>query len=148
MHEPESLLAHRDTSVSRDEIPPAVRSAAPLGDRDDIRRQQMEPLRQAAAFCLDSPPNAPKALWMIYSSGAAELIRAVGLLTRARWSEPASAALLVAVLPVNVRHALDVTASSEDSGRWKTVLAWARVPMQIPLIWAALQNRRATNLSL
>ncbi len=89
------------------------------------------------------PRMLPKPLWMVYLSGAAELICAVGLLARARWSGPASAALLVAVLPAHVQHALDVTARSEGSGRWKVVLAWARVPMQIPLIWAALQNRRA-----
>jgi len=89
------------------------------------------------------PRMLPKPLWIVYLSGAAELICAVGLLARARWSGPASAALLVAILPANVQHALDVTARSEGSGHWKVVLAWARVPMQIPLIWAALQNRRA-----
>ncbi|MCA1718407.1 MAG: DoxX family protein [Actinobacteria bacterium] len=89
------------------------------------------------------PRMLPKPLWMVYMSGAAELVCAVGLLARARWSGSVSAALLVAVLPANVRHALDVTARSESSGRWEAVLAWARVPVQIPLIWAALQNRRA-----
>jgi uncharacterized membrane protein len=89
------------------------------------------------------PRMLPKPLWMVYLSGVAELVCAVGLLARARWSGPASAALLVAVLPANVQHALDVTARSESSGRWKVFLAWARVPVQIPLIWAALQNCRA-----
>lgn len=43
-------------------------------------------------------------------SGVAELICAAGLLTRAPWAGPASAVLLVAVLPGNVTQAIRASA--------------------------------------
>lgn len=107
-----------------------------------------DPLRQATALCLDSLPNAPEAS----VDGLFE--RSSGAHLRGRFADAGTlfgtgkrrAAGCGTV--ANIRHALDVTASSEGLGRWKTFLAWARVPMQIPLIWAALQNRRAATLSL
>ena len=75
------------------------------------------------------------------ASGLAELVCAAGLLTRARWAGPASAILLVAVFPGNVTQA--IAASSDPAlPRWVVAVAWARLPLQIPLIWAALQARR------
>jgi uncharacterized membrane protein len=80
---------------------------------------------------------APRAL--VYASGAAELVCAFGLSRRASWAPLASAALLVAVWPANVRMALD--ASAAEKGSWKPVVAWLRVPAQLPLIWAVLRER-------
>lgn len=86
---------------------------------------------------------APRAV--VYLSGAAELLCAAGLLRREKWAAFASAALLVAVLPANIQMALDLTAR-EGEWSWKAIVAWARVPLQLPLIWAAVQARRETPL--
>ncbi|CAA9411436.1 MAG: hypothetical protein AVDCRST_MAG78-415 [uncultured Rubrobacteraceae bacterium] len=96
------------------------------------------------------PRVLPNPVAIVYASGAAEFVCAAGLARGARWAAPASAALLVAVLPANIQMALDVTArldrSESRSDRRKAIAkaiaAWARVPMQIPLIWAALQAGR------
>lgn len=82
---------------------------------------------------------APDAIVAI--SGVAELVCAAGLVTRQPWAAPASAALLVAVFPGNVQFALD--RASDPAARPEVVaLAWLRLPLQIPMIWAALQARR------
>lgn len=92
------------------------------------------------------PRWLPSPLGIVYLSGVAELVCAAGLASDKQWASPASAALLVAVLPANIQMALDATAgldsSAPRSARWKTLAMWARVPMQVPLIWAALQAGR------
>ena len=86
-----------------------------------------------------APLPAPEAI--ILASGVAELACAAGLLARAPWAAPASALLLVAIFPGNIWFALDV---SMDAGASPLLVAaaWARLPLQAPLIWAALQARR------
>lgn len=83
---------------------------------------------------------APTAL--VYLTGAAEIVCAVGLVASRRWAAYASVALLVAILPANVQYAIDQSASPLPNGAAWAVAAWIRVPLQIPLIWAALQVRR------
>lgn len=83
---------------------------------------------------------APEAV--VYASGAAEIVCAAGLFARSRWAAAASVVLLVAILPANVQMAADTT-SQYGASSWQSGIAWARVPLQIPLIWAALQARRA-----
>lgn len=72
----------------------------------------------------------------VLASGAAELVCAAGLAAARPWSGPASAALLLAVWPANIQMAVD-----ETTGRrrplWLAAL-WARVPLQVPMIRAAL----------
>lgn len=95
-------------------------------------------------------PLVPRALpgptELVYASGVAELLCAGGLLRGARWAGPASAALLVAVLPGNVQMALDATSVAQaEGGTGRVAFAvgtWVRVPLQAPLIWAALQSAR------
>jgi uncharacterized membrane protein len=82
---------------------------------------------------------APEAI--ILASGVAELACAVGLIGRTPWAGPASALLLVAVFPGNVSFAVDVSADPGSSSLL-VAAAWARLPLQAPLIWAALQARR------
>ena len=81
------------------------------------------------------PPALPAA-WarpLVFVSGAAEIAGGVGLLvapTRAvGWFV---AALLVAVFPANVQMAV-------DSPNAFTIL---RLPLQVPLVWAALRVAR------
>jgi uncharacterized membrane protein len=76
---------------------------------------------------------------VVYTSGIAELICAGGLLRRTKWARSASVLLLLGVFPGNVQMA--VTASRLTPGRWtkRKVLAIGRLPLQLPLIWAAMQ---------
>lgn len=85
------------------------------------------------------PRSLPAPRVVVYASGVAELICAFGLSRRARWAPLASAVLLLAVWPANVRMALDITGRGDEW--WKVALAWVRVPVQLPLMWAVLCER-------
>jgi uncharacterized membrane protein len=78
---------------------------------------------------------------LIYLSGLAELVCAVGLFRRSTWATPASVALLGAVLPANLQMALDAGSGRNPGAADTRLLAWGRLPMQLPMVWAALQNR-------
>lgn len=87
------------------------------------------------------PRQLPRTRELVYLSGAAELACAVGLLhprTR-RLAGLASAGLLVAVFPANVQMALDLR--RKGSPRAKAI-GFARLPLQVPLIRAALRAAR------
>ena len=81
----------------------------------------------------------PRRHWT-YLSGAAELgvAAAVAAARTRRWGGLAAAALFVAVFPANVQMAL----------AWRTkplpyrAAAWARLPLQVPLIVWALRASR------
>lgn len=88
------------------------------------------------------PRVLPRPTAIVYLSGVAELACAAGLAAQSRWAGTASAALLLAVLPANVQMALDASAGEGAAGRTKAAVLWARLPLQAPLIWAALQSRR------
>ena len=79
---------------------------------------------------------------IIFASGIVELACAGALITRTRWAGPASALLLVLVFPGNVAFAADA-ARRPTAPRVLVAVAWARLPLQAPLIWAALQARPA-----
>ncbi len=98
-------------------------------------------LVRPATFGSLLPDSMPAGDLVIAVSGLAELVCAIGLLARARWAGPASAVLLVAVFPGNVAYALRVTVDPA-SASWLVAVAWLRLPLQLPLIWAALQARR------
>jgi uncharacterized membrane protein len=89
------------------------------------------------------PRWLPAPTAVVYASGVAELVCAAGLLTRRRWAGPASAALLVGVLPGNVQMALDATAAARRRPTPARVAyaagTWARLPLQWPMIRAALR---------
>jgi uncharacterized membrane protein len=82
------------------------------------------------------PGFVPKHREVVYASGVAELLCAVGLLhprTRpaAGW---VSVALLLAVYPANLKMAVD--ASRTERTGFKAA-AFARLPLQLPMIRAA-----------
>jgi uncharacterized membrane protein len=91
------------------------------------------------------PDRLPRPYALVYASGVAEWLCAAGLAvprTRraAGW---ATAALFVAVFPANVTMALH---SGDKSGLYQ-LGAWARLPVQLPLIaWAVAVARRAGRL--
>lgn len=86
------------------------------------------------------PPFLPAPGAIIAASGVAELVCALGLLRRERWAGPASAALLVAVFPGNLWFALATTADP-TAASGLVVGSWLRLPLQVPLIWAALRSQ-------
>jgi uncharacterized membrane protein len=84
------------------------------------------------------PDFLPAKTALVYVSGVAELACAIGLWRRDRWAGFAAAALLICIWPANFQMAFDaqhghvLAAKIED---------WARLPLQVPLIWSALQSR-------
>ena len=79
-----------------------------------------------------------------YASGVAELAVGASLLvprTR-RLGGTAAAALFVAVFPANVQMAVDWVRSDKTSSAQKA-LAVGRLPLQVPLVIAALRARRS-----
>ena len=90
------------------------------------------------------PSWLPAPTVLVYASGVAELVCAAGLIGRRPWAGPASAAVLVAVFPGNVQMALDVWADADAPAGMKTA-ALVRLPLQLPLIWAALQGEPASS---
>ena len=94
-----------------------------------------------APFVATVPRSLPHPEELVAISGAAELLCA-GLLAHPsarRFGGPASAALFAAVFPANVSMAL----RSGSRPWWFRVIAWARLPVQIPLIVGALRVSRA-----
>ncbi|MFY7069669.1 MauE/DoxX family redox-associated membrane protein [Nocardiopsis changdeensis] len=87
------------------------------------------------------PRSLPAPRAWVYGSGVAEAACGLGLLTRRRWAGPAGAVLLLAVWPANIRMAMDSGTGRLPGPADNRIVAWGRVPLQIPLIWAALQSR-------
>ncbi|WP_110182286.1 DoxX family protein [Nocardioides solisilvae] len=88
------------------------------------------------------PKSLPARRELVTWSGVAELACAAGLLhprTR-RASGWASAALLLAVYPANVKMAKDAQRSRRTALKVGTVL---RLPLQVPMIRTALRAARA-----
>lgn len=87
------------------------------------------------------PKPLPRKRELVYLSGAAELACAAGLLhprTR-RVAGLCSAGLLAAVFPANVQMAIDLNRKGSPTAK---TIAFARLPLQIPLIRAALKAAR------
>jgi uncharacterized membrane protein len=78
---------------------------------------------------------------LIYVSGVAELVCAVGLVRRTRWASAASLATLAAVFPANVQMALDAGTGRNQGPSDSRAVAWGRLPLQLLMAWAALQAR-------
>jgi uncharacterized membrane protein len=76
---------------------------------------------------------------LIYLSGLAELACAYGLFRRTRWATTGSVAILAAVFPANVQMALDAGTGRNPGAADSRAVAWGRLPLQIPMVWAALQ---------
>ena len=86
------------------------------------------------------PSRFPARDAIVGVSGLAELACAGGLLMRAPWAGPASAILLAGVFPGNVTFAVKAVTDPRAS-RLLRLAAIVRLPLQAPLIWAALQAR-------
>lgn len=118
-----------------------ARRWAPLGVAAVFTGSGILHLVRPDIFMALVPRGLPASDLIVAVSGLAELTCAAGLVTRQPWAGPVSAALLIAVFPGNVQFALDQAASATADPRM-VAAAWLRLPLQIPLIWAALQARR------
>ncbi len=85
------------------------------------------------------PRWLPRRRAIVYASGLAELACAAGLATEASWAPVATAATLFGVWPANVQMAID--ASRSDASLARRVMLWVRVPLQLPMLRAALHAR-------
>lgn len=88
------------------------------------------------------PPWLPNPRPVIYASGAAEMICAVGLVTRSGWSRTASVLLLAGLFPGNVQMALKAAHASEGRLTWSELIAFVRLPLQLPLMWLRGRSSR------
>ncbi len=90
------------------------------------------------------PAWVPAHRGLILASGVAELACAIGMaLPRTRRvSGWASAALLLAVWPGNLQMALDSNRSKSTAFK---LVAWGRMPFQVPLIRAAVAAARSSD---
>jgi len=118
-----------------------------------IRWREYSPWVVAAAFTVSGPihlahpmtftPIVPRFLPLrteiVYASGVAELVCAIGLWHRDRWAGIAAAVLLLIIWPANLQSAIT---AQHDHDLASQVIAWVRFPVQIPLIWIALQSGR------
>ena len=118
---------------------PALALAALLGTSGVIHLRRPRVFRGLIPRVLGDPGP-----WVL-GSGVAELACAAALVvpqTR-RLGGQASAALLVGVFPGNVTMAVR---SRPDARSWtgRPAVAWARLPLQVPLVaWALAVSRRA-----
>jgi uncharacterized membrane protein len=80
---------------------------------------------------------APRAVNAV--AGAVEIACAYGLVTSRSWAGRASAATLLAVWPSNLEFALR-TSRERGATSPPALVAWARLPLQVPMIWAVLED--------
>lgn len=98
--------------------------------------------RSPEPFMAIMPPQLPFPRELVLISGACEIAGGVGVLvprTR-KWAAWGLVALLVAVFPANV-YAVFHGMSFGDAPLPKWML-WARLPLQLPLIWWAASNAK------
>ena len=76
---------------------------------------------------------------------APHVMRAAGLHRRAPWAGNLAALTLLAIWPANIQMALEAGKHKGPGAALMNnkALMWGRVPLQLPLIWAALQARPA-----
>jgi uncharacterized membrane protein len=87
-------------------------------------------------FMFLMPPWLPEPILLIYLSGIAELLAAIGLLLRMKWARVFTVLVLLAVWPANWWFAIDALTSNPDIA----LIAWLRLPLQLPLIWWAIRS--------
>ena len=83
------------------------------------------------------PDWMPYPLALVYISGVAELVAAIGLIAKFRWAPIFTALVLLAVWPANWWAAIEATSNGEIV---IAVIAWLRLPLQLLLIYWALKS--------
>lgn len=88
------------------------------------------------------PARLPARKALVYVSGLVEVGCAVALRRRVPWAGEVAATTLLAIWPANIQMALDAGTGKNPGIADNRAVMWARVPLQLPLVWAALQARR------
>jgi uncharacterized membrane protein len=86
-----------------------------------------------AAFLWLMPPFLPFPVELIIISGVAELVAALLIVLKNRFAPFFAVAVLVAVWPANWWFAIDALSNNPELA----LVAWLRLPLQLPLIWWA-----------
>jgi uncharacterized membrane protein len=133
------------------DYPAADVSSSDIGSKERWRRRA--PFVVAAAFTASGvvhlvhpetftrivPTFLPAKTALVYVSGVAELVCAVGLWRRDRWAALAAAGLLLVIWPANLQMAINAQRGDDLATK---IEDWIRLPLQIPLIWCAWQSGR------
>ena len=85
------------------------------------------------AFLWLMPPWLPLQTELIVISGVMELAAAIGLILKQRWAPMLTVITLLAVWPANWWFAIDSLSSNPDIA----LIAWLRLPLQLPLLYWA-----------
>ena len=96
-----------------------------------------------AAFVWLMPPWLPLQTELIVISGVMELAAAIGLILKQRWAPLLTVLTLLAVWPANWWFAIDSLTSNPGIA----LIAWLRLPLQLPLLlwaWKAPVTDKAT----
>ena len=96
-------------------------------------------LANPAMFLWLMPPWLPEHILLILISGVFEILCAIGFIAKQKWAGYLSATLLLAIWPANIWYAWDV---SSNGFSWVVVIAWLRLPLQLPLIYASIKFAR------
>ena len=83
------------------------------------------------------PDWTPYPLALVYISGIAELVAAIGLIAKLRWAPIFTTLVLLAVWPANWWAAIEAANNGETA---IAVIAWLRLPLQLLLIYWALKS--------
>jgi uncharacterized membrane protein len=86
-----------------------------------------------AAFVWLMPPWLPFQTELIVISGVMELAAALGLIFKQRWAPMLTVLTLLAVWPANWWFAIDSLSTNPEIA----LIAWLRLPLQIPLLYWA-----------
>ncbi|MDQ1246733.1 MAG: hypothetical protein QG597_1101 [Actinomycetota bacterium] len=86
------------------------------------------------------PPQLGPARPWVYGSGVVELVCAGGLATSQPWAPVVTTATLAAVWVGNIQMAVNLQRSRRPP--WQKAAAWARIPLQVPMMAAAWRSPR------
>jgi uncharacterized membrane protein len=125
---------------------PRLRSSAPTGLACIFAVTGVLHFARPSFFDPIMPRMVPSQLSrpLVYGSGMAELACAVGLIRRSTWASVASTAVLLAVWPANLQMALDAGSGRHEGAMDSAAVAWGRLPLQLPMLWAARQARHTS----
>ncbi|MDG2497384.1 MAG: DoxX family protein [Aquiluna sp.] len=73
---------------------------------------------------------------LVYLSGVAEIVAAIGLIAKLRWAPIFTALVLLAVWPANWWAAIEATSQGDTI---TAIISWLRLPLQLPLIYWAIK---------
>ncbi len=101
-------------------------------------------LTNPSAFLWLMPPWLPLKTELIVISGVMELASAIGLIFKMRWAPLLTVLTLLAVWPANWWFAIDSLTSNPEIA----LIAWLRLPLQLPLLyWAYKAEVRKPKIS-